>query len=192
MNIHTACIPPDEAERIENAVRHGISPEAAPKIGSVDIMPAQHDDRTVEVSFSIPALGAYRTLKVTEGEQSSEEIVQRVRELLADLQQTPPAAGGPMSYLHTQERLAAAVDALVSGKGRIKERLSSAPVRALIHLRPDDLPGVARAHFESAIAALTAEPQLSEGRIGASLDAMSEEDAVVVASHLHQALLLTR
>ncbi len=192
MNIHTAYIPPDEAERIENAVRHGISPEAAPQIGSVDIMPAHHDHRSVEVSFSIPALGAYRTLKVGEGEQSSEEIAQRVRELLADLQETPPAAGGPMSYVQTQEKLAAAVDALVTGKGRIKERLSSAPIRALIHLRPDDLPGDARALFETAITTLTAEPQQSEGRIGASLDAMSEEDAVVVANHLYSALLLTR
>ncbi len=97
-----------------------------------------------------------------------------------------------MSYVQSQEKLAAAVDALVTGRGRIKERLSSAPIRALIHLRPDDLPGVARAHFETAITALTAEPRQCEGRIGASLDAMSEEDAVVVANHLYNALLLTR
>ena len=85
MNIRTAYIQPDEAERIENAVRHGIAPETAPKIGSIDIVPAHHDNRTVEVSFSIAALGAYRTLRLRPGEQSSEEIEQRVRALLADV-----------------------------------------------------------------------------------------------------------
>jgi len=85
MNIHIAYLPSEEAERIENAVRHGIRPGAAPKIGSVEIMPAHHDNRTVEVSFSIAALGAYRTLKLGPGEQSSEEIERRVRELLADV-----------------------------------------------------------------------------------------------------------
>jgi hypothetical protein len=98
-----------------------------------------------------------------------------------------------MTFRHAQGTLAAAVDGLVTGKGRIKERLLSTEIDALIRLSPDDLPGDARAHFETAINALTAEPQKSEGRIGASLDAMSEDDAVAVAGHLYRAFTaLTR
>jgi hypothetical protein len=98
-----------------------------------------------------------------------------------------------MTFRYAQGRLAAAVEGLVTGKGRIKERLSSAEISALIHLSPDDLPGDARAHFETAINALTAEPQKSEGSLGASLAAMSDDDAVAVASHLYRALVaLTR
>jgi hypothetical protein len=85
MNIHSTYLAPEEAERIENAVRRGVRPEAAPKIGRVDIVPARHDNRTIEVSFSIPALGEYRALKFGKDEQSSQEIEQRVRERLADL-----------------------------------------------------------------------------------------------------------
>ena len=85
MNIHTSYLSPEESERIENAVRHGIRPETAAKIGRVDIVPARDDNRTIEVGFSIPALGEYRALKLRKHEQSSNEIEQRVRECLADL-----------------------------------------------------------------------------------------------------------
>jgi hypothetical protein len=85
MVIHSFYLPHEEADRIESAVRRGIRAETAPKLGSVDIVPAHHDNRTIEVSFSIPALGEYRTLKFCKDEQSSEEIEQRVRERLADL-----------------------------------------------------------------------------------------------------------
>jgi hypothetical protein len=98
-----------------------------------------------------------------------------------------------MTFRYAQGKLAAAVGGLVTGKGRIKERLTSTEISALIHVSPDDLPGDARAHFETAINALTAEPQKSAGTIGASLDAMSEDDAVSVASHLYRAFTaLTR
>ena len=89
--------------------------------------------------------------------------------------------------------LAPAVEQPRDREGAPQERLSSTEIGALVQLRPDDLPGEARAHFETAVSALTAQPQMSEGRIAASLDAMSEDEAVAVASHLYRALVaLTR
>ncbi len=83
MDVHSY-VSTEEAERIEAAVRRAIRPETTAKIESVDILPAQHDPSTVEVSFSIPPF-EYRTLRFWRAEQSSDEIERRVRKRLADL-----------------------------------------------------------------------------------------------------------
>jgi hypothetical protein len=83
MDVHSY-VSPEEAARIEAAVRRAIRPETTAKIESVDILHAQHDPTTVEVSFAIPPF-EYRTLRFWRAEQSSDEIERRVRRRLADL-----------------------------------------------------------------------------------------------------------
>jgi hypothetical protein len=83
--IHSAYLPHEEADRIESAVRRGIAAHAATRVGSVDITPVHLDNRIIEVSFLIPSLEEYRTLKFRKDEQSSAEIEWRVRERLSDL-----------------------------------------------------------------------------------------------------------
>jgi hypothetical protein len=85
MVIHSFYFTPEEAGRIESAVRRGIRAQTASRVGNVDIVAAHHGSRTIEVSFSIPALGECRALRFRRDEQSSEEIERRVRERLADL-----------------------------------------------------------------------------------------------------------
>lgn len=85
MVIHSFYFTPEEAGRIESAVRRGIHTRTAPRVGNVDIVAAHHGSRTIEVSFYIPALEEYRALRFGRDEQSSAEIEHRVRERLADL-----------------------------------------------------------------------------------------------------------
>jgi hypothetical protein len=60
MVIHSFSFTPEEAGRIESAVRRGIRAQTASRVGNVDIVAAHHGSRTIEVSFSIPGARGVR------------------------------------------------------------------------------------------------------------------------------------
>jgi hypothetical protein len=82
MVIHSFDLAHEEADRIADAVRHGIGARMVPMIGNVDIVAGEH---AIAISLWIPAFAETRALRFEKGEQTSTEIERRVREKLADL-----------------------------------------------------------------------------------------------------------
>ena|SRR5438128_1394716 len=102
---------------------------------------------------------------------------------------TIPAPGKPTS--HALEKLAAAVDQLTTGRGRIKERVHHACVHGICRIDPDELPPELQAELtqllkliRSGVMTESKGPTESEGSIAASLDAMTEEQLVEIACRI--------
>jgi hypothetical protein len=88
------------------------------------------------------------------------------------------------SDLYALEKLAEAVDALVTGVGRVQERLLKA-ASCLVLVRPDEIPEDLRRIFVGVKDDLHfAVPQGSEGRILATLKITGDEDASVIARRI--------
>ncbi len=89
---------------------------------------------------------------------------------------------------YASEKFGMAVYELTVGNGRIKERLLSAYAsRALPVWPPKDLPKAIARRIEMLHARLTSIPASgSEGRIAATLDKMSEDDASDLAGKMYE------
>jgi hypothetical protein len=97
-----------------------------------------------------------------------------------------------MGNLYALEKLADAVDALVTGAGNVQERLTEAAMR-LHSVRPDEIPEDFRRIFVGVKDDLHfAVPQGSEGRILTTLKITGDEDASVIARRILELYLGTR
>jgi hypothetical protein len=86
--------------------------------------------------------------------------------------------------LYALEKLSEAVDALVTGAGRVQERLAEAAIY-LIRVRPEEIPEDLRGVLVGVKDDLAFEPARgSEGRIAATMRVTGDEDASVIARRI--------
>lgn len=92
--------------------------------------------------------------------------------------------------LYTLEKLAEAVDALVTGAGRIRERLFEAAV-VLIRIRREAIPdGDLRRAFDDVMNTLKSEPaEGDEGTITATLRTKNADEAGTIARRIFELYL---
>lgn len=90
----------------------------------------------------------------------------------------------PKPYGYEWEKLSQALDILATGRGGIRQRLIAAAMQAHILGEPDRFPADVRPLLTRFWAEMTAVPSETEGSIAASVNAMSEEQAVKLAGQL--------
>jgi len=90
-----------------------------------------------------------------------------------------------INKLYAIEKLGDTIDSLAVGKGRIKERLLAAYIRSLIHVDVKALPEEAQDMLLQVKAELTrVKPIGDEGSVKATLDTMSEDQAVELVNKI--------
>lgn len=87
-----------------------------------------------------------------------------------------------MSLGYVHEKFSLAVDSMATSPASIQQRVANAYIFHLIHLKADELPEEIRMDFSVMKQQLTsAEPVGDEGSVMASVDKMSEDEAVTIA-----------
>ena len=97
-----------------------------------------------------------------------------------------------MSVDYFHEKFSAAVQSMAASPESIQDRIADAYISQLHVLQPDELPDEIRMDFKIMVQQLTgAEPLGNEGSVKASVNQMSEDDAVSVAQkivHMYDAI----
>jgi hypothetical protein len=90
-----------------------------------------------------------------------------------------------MPLIHAYEKLGQGIDILATSPGPIKERLLKAFLQALAEMPGDALPLEARERWRQVWQRVTAvQGRPEEGRLVASIRALTEDEATIVAEHI--------
>jgi len=90
-----------------------------------------------------------------------------------------------MALIHVYEKLGQGIDILATSPGPIKERLLKAFLDALAEVPEDALPREARQRWQQVWQRVTAaQGKPGEGRLVASIQALDEDEATLIAEHI--------